>query len=74
MISDSVLTTAIGAASGIVIAYIAAARYRDRKPRSKEYVDVAVQAYESVIKQLNKDNTKLREDLARAEQKASERQ
>lgn len=60
MLSDGVITSIIGVAGGVLVAYITA-RFRKTRPKS-EYIDTAFDAYEKAMKRLEAENTRLRDD------------
>lgn len=64
MISDNVVVSVVSAFSGIMVAYITV-RYKahNERPKAKDRIDTAFDAFERIIKQQQQDIDDLREDI-----------
>lgn len=63
-INENVIVSIISALSGILVAYITV-RYKrsTEKPKAQDRIDIAFNAYERIIKQLESDNEDLRAQI-----------
>lgn len=62
MSNEAILTTLIMATSSVLVAYLTAKYKSNNKPKDKGRIDFAFDAYERIIKQLQDENERLRQE------------